>query len=77
MRFSVIHLADVPADGEEVYVVLPGGSKTAIAVPLDALPAFLPLLAQACRDLPPPRCPACSEQLPTGIDASYAGTLWV
>ena len=49
MVFCVIHLDDAPcrdAD-EEVYVIVPDGSKTAIAVPLDALPRFLPLLQRA------------------------------
>jgi hypothetical protein len=68
MRFSLIHLAEVPCEGEEVLVVLPGGTKTAIAVTLDALPQLLPLLAQAAEDLPPPCCPACSAPLPAGID---------
>jgi hypothetical protein len=68
MHFSAIHLADVPSAGEEVYVVCPGGAKTAIAVPLDALPQFLPLLAQAAADLPPPRCSACSARLPVGFE---------
>jgi hypothetical protein len=68
MHFSAIHLADAPSEGEEVYVVVPGGAKTAIAVPLDALPQFLPLLAQATAELPPPHCPACSARLPVGFE---------
>lgn len=68
MHFSVIHLAEAPSEGEEVFVVIPGGTKTAIAVPLDDLAVFLPLLAQAAGDLPPPRCPACSARLPAGLD---------
>jgi hypothetical protein len=70
MHFSVIHLADVPRRGEEVFVVIPGGAKTVIAVPLDALAHFLPLLAQAATGLPPPCCPACSARLPAGIDTT-------
>jgi hypothetical protein len=38
-----------------------------MAVPLDALPQFLPLLAQAAVELPPPRCPVCSARLPAGV----------
>jgi hypothetical protein len=68
MQFSLIHLAEAPREGEEVFVVVPGGTKTAMAVPLDALPQFLPLLAQAAEGLPPPCCPACSARLPAGID---------
>jgi hypothetical protein len=74
MQFSVIHLAEVPSEGEEVFVVVPGGTKTAIAVPLDALPQFLPLLAQAAADLPPPHCPACSARLPAGIEEADVDT---
>jgi hypothetical protein len=73
MQFSLIHLDEVPSDGEEVFVVVPGGTKTAMAVPLDALAQFLPLLAQAAAALPPPRCPACSAQLPAGIGAPEVG----
>src|SRR5688572_1439373 len=64
MHFSLIHLADQPRDGEEVYVVVPDGSKTAIAVPLDALPEFLPMLEESMSGRAPPRCPACSAKLP-------------
>jgi hypothetical protein len=67
MQFSLVHLAEVPSADEEVFVVVPGGTKTAMAVPLDALPQFLPLLAQAAAELPPPRCPVCSARLPAGI----------
>ena len=70
MQFSVIHLAEVPSEGEEVFVVVPGGAKIAIAVPLDALAQFLPLLAQAAEELPPACCPACSARLPAGIEDS-------
>ena len=70
MQFSVIHLAEAPSEGEEVFVVVPGGETTAIAVPLDALPQFLPLLAEAAGDLPQPRCPTCSARLPAGIEDS-------
>jgi hypothetical protein len=74
MQFSVIHLAEVPSEGEEVFVVVPGGAKIAIAVPLDALPQFLPLLAQAAEELPPACCPACSARLPAGIEHSQVDT---
>jgi hypothetical protein len=69
MQFSLIHLAELPSEDEEVFVVVPGGTKTVIAVPLDALAQFLPLLARAAAGLPPPRCPACSARLPAGIGA--------
>lgn len=64
MHFSLIRLAPEPSDGEEVYVLVPDGSKTAMAVPLDALPDFLPILEQARSGLPPSRCPACWATLP-------------
>ncbi len=67
MHFCVLHLEDRcgPCCGEEeVYVVAPGGSKTAIAVPLDALPAFLPLLESAIGGAEHPRCPACEAPIP-------------
>jgi hypothetical protein len=47
MHFSLIRLADRPVEGEEVYLVVPDGSRIAIAVPLDALPDFLPILDEA------------------------------
>jgi len=74
MHFSLIHLAEVPREGEEAFVVIPGGAKTVIAVPLDALPHFLPLLAQAAKGLPPPRCAACSARLPAAIDDADVDT---
>jgi hypothetical protein len=73
MQFSVINLVEAPSESEEVYVVIPGGAKTAIAVPLDDLALFLPLLAQAAGDLPPPRCPACSALLPAGFEEWEVG----
>jgi hypothetical protein len=74
MHFSLIHLGEVPSEDEEAFIVIPGGAKTVIAVPLDALPHFLPLLAQAASGLPPPRCPACSARLPATIDAANVDT---
>ena len=74
MQFSVVHLAEVPSEGEEVFIVVPGGPRTAIGVPLDALPQFFPLLAEATAKLPPPRCPACSALLPAGIEDSQEDT---
>ena len=66
MVFCVIHVDPHGAepDDEEVYVVVPGTGKAVMAVPLDALPQFLPLLEQATRDLPPPRCAACMAAMP-------------
>lgn len=62
MRFCLIHLDD---DSDELTVVVPGGAeRTAIMVPLDALPAFLPILDQAIADLPEQCCDACGEALP-------------
>jgi hypothetical protein len=66
MVFCVFHLDPpcAPDEDEEVYVIVPGTGKTAIALPLDALPQFLPLLEHAVRDLPPPQCSACTGALP-------------
>jgi hypothetical protein len=66
MHFCAIHLdeASWPPDEEEVYVVVPGGSKTAMVVPLDALAQFLPLLEQAVGGPSPPTCPACAAKIP-------------
>jgi hypothetical protein len=66
MHFCAVHLAQ---DGgmlgdEEVYVIVPGGSKTAMAVPLDALPRFLALLDQAIGGNSRPRCPQCGAAIP-------------
>jgi hypothetical protein len=67
MHFSLIRLADQPVEGEEVYLVVPDGSRIAIAVPLDALPDFLPILDEARSGLSAPRCPACWAKLPAII----------
>jgi hypothetical protein len=66
MHFCAIHLDDAPSapDAEEVYVVVPGGSKTAMAVPLDALEQFLPLLERAVGGAGRPRCPTCAAEIP-------------
>ena len=66
MVFCLMHLdaPGAPGEDEEVYVVVPGAEKTAIALPLDALPQFLPLLEQAVRDLPSAQCSACHATLP-------------
>lgn len=62
MHFCAIHLdEDGPAGcGEEVFVVVPGAAKTAIAVPLDGLP----LLEQAVGSESHPLCPACGSEIP-------------
>ncbi|MGH2942095.1 MAG: hypothetical protein ACRDLN_04900 [Solirubrobacteraceae bacterium] len=66
MHFCAVHLDDAcrPPDDEEVYVVVPGTTRTAIAVPLDALPHFLPLLEQAVGNDARPACPACAAEIP-------------
>ena len=61
MHFVLMNLDDEPSADEEVYLLTPGDpSKTAIAVPLDALPRFLPVLERArsvCRRRAAPRVP--------------------
>jgi hypothetical protein len=66
MVFCVIHV-DPPCaepEDEEVYVFVPGTGKTVMAVPLEALPQFLPLLEQAVHGLPSPQCAACTAAMP-------------
>jgi len=62
VRFSLINLDDEDRS-DEVFVVVPDGPKAVIAVPLRALPLFLPLLARAWPDLPEPCCAACGGNL--------------
>lgn len=72
MRFSLIH-ADEHSD--EVVLIVPDGTRpVAVCVPLGAVPAFLPILAEATADLPEQCCPACADVLPGHPDhASDAG----
>ena len=65
MHFCAVHLDDPGgAPDEEVFLVVPGAAKTAIAVPLDALAQFLPLLERAAGGDELPRCPACGTGIP-------------
>jgi hypothetical protein len=61
VRFSLIHLDE---GSDEITVVVPGGEKVAMMVPLDALPGFLPLLDEALEELPEQCCVACGAALP-------------
>lgn len=63
MRFSLIHL-DGDGGSDTVTVVVPGGEKVAVRLPLDALPEFLPLLDDATAGLPEQCCEQCGEALP-------------
>ena len=65
MSFHLIHVDDdVRSDEhEEAYVLMPGAAKTAIAVPIDALPGFMPVLAESVNGLPAQRCPDCGEPI--------------
>ncbi len=63
MRFSLIHL-DGDGGSDTLTLIVPGGDKVAIMLPLDALPDFLPLLDDAIEDLPEQRCGTCGEALP-------------
>ncbi|MDQ3676513.1 MAG: hypothetical protein M3401_06865 [Actinomycetota bacterium] len=67
MRFAHMHLEATPLPDEDVLIAVPGTGKTVIAVPLDALPHFLPLLDRAVRDQPRACCPACSAVLPATV----------
>lgn len=65
MHFVLMNVSSEPSQEEEVYLLVPGDpSRTAIAVPLDALPDLLPILEQARTGLPAACCPQCSAQLP-------------
>lgn len=69
MIFCAINLHDLAAPRgleheEEVFVIVPGAAKTAIAVPLDALPHFLPILEEAGGREAWPQCPSCSAEIP-------------
>jgi hypothetical protein len=65
MRFCLIHIDDHGCGpDEEAFVIVPGAAKTAMAVPIDALPGFLSLLAEATQDLPPAICTGCGCALP-------------
>jgi hypothetical protein len=55
---------NLAADCDEVMLTVPGAARAVIAIPLDALPEFLPLLHQATEDLGKQRCPACAAALP-------------
>ena len=67
MHFCAIHLDDAswpPEEEKQVYIVVPGGAKkTAIAVPLDALPQFLPRASRpsAARAA---TCAVCGAKIP-------------
>jgi hypothetical protein len=50
-----------------------GGAKTAIAVALDALAAFLPLLEAADRSDVLPSCLVCGAEIPRLIHAGGIG----
>lgn len=65
MVFCLVHLDDARgrAAGEEVHLFVPDTSRTVIVVPLDALPAFLPLLDEAVGDRPPSPCSDCAATL--------------
>ena len=64
MRFCLIHLDSSPRAGEEAAVLVPGGERVAMMVPLDVLPDFLPLLHEATEALGTPLCDGCGEPLP-------------
>ena len=77
MHFCAIHLDEdgPPCDGEEeVYVVVPGTTKTALAVPLDALSQFLVVLEQAVGGDSRPQCPNCGAAIPKLEQALWPGS---
>lgn len=69
MIFCAINLSDLAAppgleQQEEVFVIVPGASKTAVSVPLDALPRFLPILEEAGGREGLPQCQCCGAEIP-------------
>ena len=66
MVFCALHLDDIEdlLGEEEVFLVVPGGAKTALALPLDGLPEFLPLLERAIGRESLPTCPVCGAEIP-------------
>jgi len=76
MHFVLMHVSNQASPGEEVLLLVPGEpSKTAIAVPLDALANFLPILERARSGLPPARCPQCSAHLPAQAPGTDVDTI--
>ena len=69
MRFSLMHVDET---SDEVVLIIPDGTQpVAVCVPLDAVPAFLPILAEATADLPEQCCPACADVLPGHPDHAH------
>lgn len=69
MIFCAINLHDLAAPPglgreEEVFLIVPGTSKTAISIPLDALAHFLPILEEAGGREAWPQCPSCGAEIP-------------
>jgi hypothetical protein len=66
MRFHLMHIDDElrpMGEDEEVYVFTPGTGKTALAVPLDAVPKVLELLEEALDGVEIQVCEHCGEPL--------------
>ncbi|MFA9271274.1 MAG: hypothetical protein ACEQSX_11035 [Baekduiaceae bacterium] len=65
MPFAVIHVSNTPeGPDEEAYVVVPGGEKVAIAVPLDAVGRLGAVVRSATEDRGRPCCRGCGAELP-------------
>lgn len=68
MRLFLMYLSPGPPathPAEHADIVMPGSAKkTVVQVPVTALEAFLPQLAQATEGLEQ-RCPECGEDLAT------------
>jgi len=66
MRFHLMHIDDRSrpfTEDEEVYLITPGAGKTALAVPLDAVPNVVALLAETLDGRPEQACEGCGEPL--------------
>jgi hypothetical protein len=66
MRLILMHIADLaegPRIPEEAALIVPGGERTALMVPLDALEDVIPEMLKALRDLPEQCCDCCGGPL--------------
>ena len=64
MQFCLVHIESDPSPDDEVSVIVPGGPRTALMVPLAALPRLLAMMHAAAEGADPPPCEGCGVPLP-------------